>query len=190
MKRPIPSVPSPSIRVCGDRRLLDESLLGVVSSTRTPLELYLPLVREIRWTTAVLAGPFQSPLERLILGAALSAGRQIVLFPARDPRRMRFPRSWEGAVEHGSLAVAAPADLVDARANRKAADLRDGLLAALVDELVIGAAVRGGRAYSVARALLERGGRVRCMDHPANADLLLAGCTPIPLAPFSPQDNG
>lgn len=178
----IPRQTGSALRIKGTAGLLDLPLVGIIASLRTPLELCLPFVAQLdqKRDDSVLAGPFQSPLERVVLEAALSRKLPVVIFPARDAHRVQAPPAWRSAMTDNRLAIVSEVGSNHRRASRAGAVLRDRCMLRCLSELRIAAATRGGRAYQLARDALALGIPVGCMDHPANSDLILLGCDPIP----------
>ncbi len=178
----IHSLPLPVLSCIGNAELLAMPSLGILCSRRCPGLITLrmhDLANQIRLREIVVAGGFQSPLERHCLEVFASGLVSVVYAPARSLERFRPRGVWRRLLGQGRLLVIAPSTVTNRRATVREAVLRNLFIGAISSALLVPHASPGSRTMGVARALLAVSRRVTTFDDPANCALLEAGAIPF-----------
>lgn len=162
--------------------LLERRFTALFCSLRPPPDLVLPaldLARTFRRAEVPVISGFHSPVERGCLEILLTGKQPIAVCLPRSIQRMRIPPEWRTALAERRLIVASGAGFREERPTARSAELRNRLVAALADRVVIVHASAGGRLYGLAREVVRSGKPLLCLDHPSNGDLLLLGARTI-----------
>lgn len=168
----------PPLTVLGNASLLRLSLSGLISSADTPADLILPtldLIVEARRNSLPLIAGFQSSLERTCLAILLRGDAPLVVCPARSINGTKVGLSWREPLQAGRMLVVSRFQNGAKRPSVRLGILRNELVAALADRLLVIHAGSGSRAFRTSVMALEHGIPLYCFDHPKNRDLLLLG---------------
>jgi predicted Rossmann fold nucleotide-binding protein DprA/Smf involved in DNA uptake len=167
---------------CGALAALRRPLTALFSSVAVPGEAMLAaydLARAIRDAGVPVVGGFQAPVERGCLDFLLRGSQPVVVCPARGVEGMRAPAAWRRPIEEGRLLVLSPFPAARRRASAGMADVRNRLVAALAERILVVHAVPGGRLHRLVAEALRGKKRVLCPDLPANRELVVMGAEPI-----------
>jgi hypothetical protein len=165
----------------GDPDLLTRPLLAIFCSVRVPGDIILrslDAARELRGRGVATIGGFQSPLERECLTFLLRGTQPVVASPARGVEPFRLPRPWREALGDGRLLLASRFPAQNRRPTTRMAEMRNLLVAALAERVLIAHATPSGRTHHLARTLVGWGKAVFAWDDPHNEDLLRLGVRP------------
>lgn len=166
------------LTLLGNPAALNQPLIGLLCSRRLP-EGMAERVRE--WACAArdlrfaVIGGFLSPAECEVLEILLEGTQPVVVCLARGLGATRVPARWRTPLERGRLLLVSPfADEVR-HVTAETALLRNRMVAALAQRLVVPHAAPGGRLLGLVRDAIASGVAVHAFDHPANRPLLRAG---------------
>ena len=172
------------------------AVLGLFCSVRCPGSVILALydaIRALRDASVVVAGGFQSPMERECLDLLLRGKQRVVVCPPRP--RKAIPASWRAAIDDGRLQLLAPPDSAAARTTAAIAARRNEFVAQISAALLIAHASPGGKTEQLAVRALAAGKPVYTLEDPANANLVTLGAIPASAAalpgllPFLPLNG-
>ncbi len=152
--------------------------LGLVASVRCPGEVILAtydLAVALRQAGVPVMGGFHSPMEREALRLLLRGQQPVALCPARALEGMRLAREHRRPLAEGRLLLMSPCPDGARRVTKEGALLRNRVVAALADALLVVHAQPGGKAEALAREALAWGKRVYTLDLVSNHHLLASG---------------
>lgn len=184
-----PAAP-PRLSFLGARELFDRRgpWLGLAASVRCPGDVILAtydLAVDLRQAGIAVIGGFHSPMEREALHLLLRGRQPVVLCPARGLEGMRIQPGHRQPLAEGRLLLLSPLAANVRRATVESATLRNRVVAALAEALLVVHAQPDGKTEALAREVLAWGKRVYTLDLPANRHLLAAGARVFDLAtPF------
>ena len=128
--------------------------------------------RELRF--AVIGG-FLAPAERECLEILLDGTQPVVVCLARGMAATRIPARWRTPLERGRLLLISPYSDEVRHVTEGTATLRNRMVAALADRLVVPYASPGGQILRLSRRAIRAGIPVHAFDHPENRPLLRVG---------------
>lgn len=167
---------------CGWLPILRRPLVALFSSVAVPGDAMLAaydLARALRDAGVPSIGGFQSPVERGCLDFLLRGNQGIVICPARGIEGLRAAAIWRQPLEEHRLLVLSPFASAHRRASAATAHLRNRVVAALADRIIVIHAVPGGRLHRLAAEALAWRKPVLCPDLPVNRDLVVMGAEPV-----------
>ena len=135
----------------GKLEILAERKVGLFCSVRCPGNAILcayDTARKFRDEGVTVVSGFHSPVEKECLRILLRGKQPIIVCLARALEKIRLPADWRRAVEAGRLLLISPFEKRPRRPTTGSAQLRNEIVAALSDEVLIIHAEPGG---SVAR---------------------------------------
>lgn len=183
MDRLGPEAP-PVLEMLGDTGLLERVQLGLVCSIQCPGSVILKTfdaVRQLRDNGTVLAGGFQSPLEKECLRILLRGSQAVVLCPAKGLARPGLGVTEKKALSEGRLLVVSMFGRQKRRTTAAQAIQRNHLVAAMAERLFVPHAAPGGKTWEIVHAALRRNQPVLTLEDNANQALLSLGAEPLGL---------
>ena len=171
----------------GDLSVLHARVLGLICSIQCPGSIVIKTfdaIRALRDDGVVVMGGFHSPMERECLDILLRGDQPVVLCAARSLHGLRIGQQARQALETGKLLLISPFDRGVSRTNRANAMMRNELVAATADAMLIPHASPSGKSWSIIPAAIDRGQRVFTFEDAENLPLLQAGVETLPV-PFT-----
>ena len=159
----------------------NERRLALFCASRAPASLLLAthdLAQRWRQGGPLILSGFHTLIEQEALAVLLRGPRPIILAPAREVAAYRVQRSWRAALDAGRLLLLSPFPDNARRISAATAAVRNRVVAALADEVLIVHAPPGSRTEALAREIVAWGQPVRTLEHAANANLLALGAIP------------
>src|SRR5436190_1337251 len=117
---------------------------SVQCSSAIILQTY-ELAYTLRDAEVTVISGFHSPLEKECLNVLLDGTQPVIVCPARSIERLRLPARWKAALLQGRLLLLSPFAEPQRRATVARAQVRNEVVAALADVLLITHATPGGR---------------------------------------------
>lgn len=170
--------PSPSLRIIGNGDLLNHRPLGFLCSRRCPGDLILrtyDLIRALRDTGIPIIGGFHSPMEKECLDLLLRGRQSVVVCPARSVDSMRLPSAWTEPLAEDRMLILSPFAARQCRITAELAGVRNRLIAAIADAVLVPCAAPGSETEQLALALLAGGKQLFGLAHDDHRLLLEAG---------------
>jgi len=167
----------------GSVELLSHKKLALFCSARCPGSIILKtydLARELREQGVTVIGGFHSPIEREVLNILLRGEGSIILCPARGVEKMRIRREYREPVDRGRLLILSAFSEKVRRPTAVAALLRNRLVAALADKVLIAYAAPGSKTEAFARELLSWHKPLFTFDDPNTSNLVALGAAACP----------
>jgi predicted Rossmann fold nucleotide-binding protein DprA/Smf involved in DNA uptake len=176
------SAPSPSLRMIGNVDLLDHRLLGFLCSRRCPGDLIIrtyDLIRALRDAGVPVIGGFHSPMEKECLDLLLRGRQPVVVCPARSIDGMRLPAAWTEPLAEDRLLILSPFAARQRRITAERAGIRNRLIGAIADAVLVPRAAPGSETEQLALTLLASGKRLFALAHEDHQPLLEAGAIAV-----------
>lgn len=152
-------VSPPFIDIIGSDRLLASHKIGLLCSIKCPGDIILKtldLMQELRNTEVCVVSGFHSPLEQECLKILLRGTCGIVLCYARGlPKRV--PSEYRKPINDGRMLLLSPFDEAQDHATRDTSRLRNELVVALGNVVVIPYAAPGGMTETVFKEAVSSG---------------------------------
>ena len=165
----------------GNLDILDEKLLGVFCSIRSPGSVILntyDCMRILRDSVAIVSG-FHAPIEKDCLDILLKGTQPIVVCPARGIARMRIARAWKKPIDMGRLLILSPFDDKQKRPTVSTAQQRNHLVAKLGRSFLIPYADAGSKTEQLGRKIIQAGTNVYTFSSGKNRTLMQSGAIVI-----------
>jgi len=102
------------------------------------------MAQKLRDEGVTVASGFHSPVEKECLRILLRGKHPIIICLARSLEKIRIPVAWRGGLDTGRLLLLSPFEKRPRRPDRKSAQRRNEIVAALADEVLIIHAEPGG----------------------------------------------
>lgn len=137
------------LRLRGDLSLLKRHRIGLFCSIRCP---GAAILRALEWTRRIPVGAdgpvilsgFHSPIEQECLLALIRRQVPVIVCPAREIARYRWPEEWDEPLREGRLVLLSPFK-AERRPTAATGERRNRLVLELSDDLVVIHAEPGGR---------------------------------------------
>lgn len=174
-----------AIHAMGNTAILRKRLLGLVCSIQCPGSIVIQTfdaMRALRDAGIVVVGGFHSPMESECLDILLRGEQPAMFCPAKSLRGLRLGTEGRKALKDGRLLVITPFGDEVKRTTSEQAVLRNEMVAALADVVLVPHAAPGGKTEATARNILARGQSLFTFDDENNAHLLRAGANRYELA--------
>ena len=162
----------------GDCGILRNRLLGLICSIQCPGSIVIKtfdLIRKLRDEKAVMIGGFHSPMEWDCLDLLLRGVQPVILCPAKGLRNLRMGKPARKALTEGRLLVLSAFGDEVRRTTSIQAFLRNDMVAALSETLLVPHASKNGKTWSAVQRAFEYGQKVFTFEDEANADLIACG---------------
>lgn len=162
----------------GDPGILQNPLLGLICSIQCPGSMVIKtfdLIRRLRDEKVVLIGGFHSPMERECLDLLLRGDQPVILCPAKRLGNLRMGRDARNALAEGRLLVLSFFGDEIRRSTAAHGLLRNDMVAALSNALLVPHASKNGKTWTTVRRALSYGQKVLTFEDEANTDLLASG---------------
>ncbi len=177
------------VSVIGNPDLLRRQAVGLLCSRRCPGSIILRMydfAQKLKLHDCVIAGGFQSPMERQCFEILAGGRSSVILCPAKNIDRMH-PRGLTGSLlRAGRLVVLSPFHGNVRRCTRALAAARNRFVGSLAAAVIIPHAARGSDTERITRELLEHAIPVFTFDDPANASILALGAQRLEHSTLSP----
>lgn len=155
------------LTVQGNLELLNQPLVGVVSSRQCPARLIIAAqdwARSAREQGLTLAGGFHSPVEQEVLRVVLKGTGGVVLCPARGLGGMRLTAELDRALEAGRLLLVSPFGDGVRRADSRRAERRNRLVVGLAFRVLVIHAAVGGATERLVRDVIALGKPIESLE--------------------------
>ncbi len=162
----------------GDCGILRNRLLGLICSIQCPGSIVIrtfDLIRKLREERTVMIGGFHSPMERDCLDLLLRGVQPAILCPAKSLRNLRMGKLARKALAESRLLVLSAFGDEVRRTTSTQAFLRNDMVSALSETLLVPYASKNGKTWSAVRRAFEYGHKVFTFEDEANADLIACG---------------
>ena len=166
------------ITACGNLQILASRKLGLFCSARCPGSLILQtydLIRQLRDTGVTLVSGFHTPMEKECLALLLRGQQPVVVCLARGLKGMRLPSAWQAPLEDGRLVLLSTFAAERRRVTAELAAVRNELVAALADEVLVTHAAPDSKTERLCRNVRAWGKPLLTLDSSANANLVALG---------------
>ena len=151
---------------------------SVQCSSAIILQTY-DLAHTLRDAEVTVISGFHSPLEKECLNVLLDGTQPVIVCPARSIERLRLPAPWKAALLQGRLLLLSPFAEPQRRATIARAQVRNEVVAALADVLLITHATPGGRTERFCHTVRTWGKPLLALESHDNAHLFALGAFPI-----------
>ena len=131
----------------GDLASLSQTKSGLFCSVRCPGDAILAAydaAQKLRDEGVTVISGFHSPVEKESLRILLRGKQPIIICLARSLDKIRLPMDWRAGLDTGRLLLLSPFEKRPCRPDRKSAQRRNEIVAALADEVLIIHAEPGG----------------------------------------------
>jgi len=169
--------PAP-ITAAGNLDILKHPGIGLICSIQCPGSIIIKtfdVIRRLRDEKIVMIGGFHSPMERECLDILLRGSQPVILCPAKCLRNLRMGKAARKALAEGRLLVLSIFSDEVRRATSSGAMLRNDLVAALAEAILVPHAAKNGKAWTAIRRALENGQQIMTFEDEANTDLIASG---------------
>lgn len=166
----------------GNLDILDEKLLGVFCSIRSPGSIILntyDCMGILRDSCVAIVSGFHSPIEKDCLDILLKGTQPIVVCPARRIARMRIAKAWKKPIEMGRLLILSPFDEKQKRPTVLTALRRNHLVAKLGRNFLIPFADAGSKTEQLGREIIRAAKNVYTFSSERNRTLMQSGAIVI-----------
>lgn len=144
-----PNLGEEPLRLRGDLSLLKRRRIGLFCSIRCP---GAAILRALEWTRRIPIGSdgpvilsgFHSPIEQECLLALIRRQVPVIVCPAREIARYRWPVAWDEPLQEGRLALLSPFK-AERRPTAATGERRNRLVMELSNDLVVIHAEPGGK---------------------------------------------
>ena len=167
-----------SVDLLGNVELLKSFKIGLICSIKCPGDVILKalnLLTQLDGTEICFIGGFHSPVERECLDILLRSKQKLIVCPARNIRKMRLSRAIKTAVEEGRLALLSPFPERYQEASGRTAQIRNLMVAALADRVLVFHAARGGKTEELVKEVVGWGKTVYTIASEYNTHLAQLG---------------
>jgi predicted Rossmann fold nucleotide-binding protein DprA/Smf involved in DNA uptake len=176
----------PIVIARGDLDILHEpqhrplvALFCSVQCSEPVIQQTYALAHALRDAGVTVISGFHSPLEKECLGILLQGTSSVIVCPARSIERLRLPATWRMALEKERLLLLSPFGESQQRPTSARALVRNQLIAALADVVVITHATPGGKSESFCHELSMEGKPLFALDTVENTNLFNLGAEPL-----------
>lgn len=174
----------PQFTAMGNMDALSRKKLALFCSVRCPGWLIVKtydLARVLRDNGVTVIGGFQSPMEKECLELLLRGRQPVIVCLGRGLEHMRMPPAWKKAMAEKRLLLLSPFGNQIRRPTAELAVLRNELVAAIADGVLIVYADPGGATEALARMVMGWGKPVLTLDASENAVLIASGARIVTL---------
>lgn len=175
-----------TIRSLGDLKILESKKLALLCSIKCPGEIILKtydLAHALRETGETVISGFHSPMEKEVLNVLVRSQTPVVICPARSMEGMRLPRECESPLNEGRLLLLSPFEKNIKRPTVQTTLIRNKLVAALSDQILIAHASPGGKTEDFCQEILEWGKPLFTLESDYNKRLIKLGAKPAQIGP-------
>lgn len=173
-----------TLHALGEPAILHNRLLGLVCSIQCPGSIVIrafDAMRALRDAGIVVVGGFHSPMESECLDILLRGTQSAIFCSAKSLRGLRLGTEGRKALKDGRLLVITPFGDEVKRTTSAQAVLRNEMVAALADVVLVPHAAPGGKTEATAKNVLARGQSLFTFADENNAHLVHAGAEPFDL---------
>lgn len=152
----------------GNLELLDQPLVGVVSSRQCPARLIIAAqdwAKAAREQGLALVGGFHSPVEKEVLRVTLKGSTGVVFCLARGLEGVRLSPELKVALEDGRLLLLSPFGVTVRRADSQKAELRNRLVVGLASRVLIIHAASGGATERLVQDVKAQGKQFESLEN-------------------------
>lgn len=167
-----------ALHALGDVSILRHRLLALICSIQCPGSIVIQAfdaMRALRDAGVVVVGGFHSPMESECLDILLRGSQPAIFCPAKGLRGLRLGAGGRKALNDGRLLLITPFGDEVKRTVSAQAVLRNEIVAALGDVVLVPHAVPDGKTAATARNVLARGQRLFTFIDENNIHLTQAG---------------
>ena len=146
------------LETLGDLLLLGRPKLALFCSVRCPPAASADIrarLNSLRDPGLTFVSGFHSPVEKQCLRILLDGQKPVIICLTRRLEKIRLPLDWRAPLEHGRLLLLSRFMMRRRRPDKRDAQRRNELVAALADEVLVVHAAPGGSIEQVA-LLIER----------------------------------
>ncbi|MCK5604406.1 DNA-binding protein [Candidatus Pacearchaeota archaeon] len=162
----------------GNKALLENKLLGVFCSIKTPGEIILKtydFAKLLRDKDMTVISGFHSPMEQECLRVLLKGKQPIIICPARSLTKMRIAKEWRKPLDEGRLLVVSCFDEKQNRVTAKTAIIRNEFVADISDAVFFAYAVENGKIEQLCKKITKKGKLVYTLISPETQNLICLG---------------
>ena len=152
--------------------------IGLICSIQCPGSIIIKtfdVIRRLRDEKIVMIGGFHSPMERECLDILLRGAQPVILCPAKCLRNLRMGKAARKALAEGRLLVLSIFGDEVRRTTSFEALLRNDMVAALAEAILVPHASKNGRTWTTIRRALEKSQKILTFEDDANVDLIASG---------------
>lgn len=166
----------------GNQSLLQRKKLALICSVKCPGKLILDtydLMRKIREIRATVVSGFHSPMEQECLSLLLRGDSSVIVCPARSLVNARFPSEYQKPLLDGKMLLMSAFDEKCRRTTSQTSEMRNRLVAAVADVVLIPYASFGGKTEQLCREIISWGKPVHTLESEHNSSLISAGAVTV-----------
>lgn len=144
----------------GDRIVLERKCLGLICSVQCPGSVVIQTfdaIRALRDAGIVIAGGFQSPMEKECLEFLLRGKQPVIVVLAKTLTHPRLPKLWKESIDAGRLLLISPLAQDIRRTTKVTALRRNQFIADHATAIWIPHATVGGQAEAIASHAISMG---------------------------------
>ena len=167
-----------SADLLGNVALLKSLKIGLICSIKCPGDVILKtlnLMHHLDGTGFCFVGGFHSPVEQECLTILLRSNQKLIICPARNIRKMRLSRAIKNAIAEERLALLSPFPERYRQASARTAQIRNLMVAALADRVLVFHAAPGGKTEELVKEVAGWGKAVYTIESEYNAHLAKLG---------------
>lgn len=167
-------------RICtiGNLDILKSKSVALICSVKCPGNIILQtydLAQRLRDAGVLVIGGFHSPMEQECLRILLRGKQPVIVCPGRGLHGMRIRSEHKLALEEGRLLYLSPFPDKLRRPTIDTALLRNRLVAALAERILVPYAAPNSKTFELCRQLISWGKSVSALANDANAALIELG---------------
>lgn len=166
----------------GNKPLLENAPISVFCSRELPLSIYHTAnetFSELLKLPITVAGGWQSAMEKRVLkNYGKESQADIIYFLAKGINRFTLPACLSPLMQSKKLLVISPFQ-DKKRADKKAVEMRDGLILSFINRFIFLYIKRGGYLEGIFRRCLNDGKDVYMLEHQANSRYFVDGVKPL-----------
>ena len=171
-----------SLTAIGDLDLLRRRMIGLFCSMKCPGGLILrahDLAQNLRRPDLTVLSGFHTPVEREVLEIFLRERQPVTVCPARSIEDMRIRKEYLEPLQEGRLMLLSPFPEKRRRIDADASVVRNRVVVALADEVLVVHAEPGGKTEGICQETIPWGKPLYAIGGDANAHLIALGAKPI-----------
>lgn len=143
--------------IIGNKSLLDNYKLALLSSEKCPADILLKLFKSnfLNFNRTTWSSGFHSPVEKEVLKVMHRNQIPKIICPARGIQKMRIPNAWKSDIKKDLSLILSPFSEKIKRQTKKIAKQRNEFVAKISDAIFIPYASHGGKIEALAQKIID-----------------------------------
>tara|TARA_B100000315_G_C14568261_1_gene584096 strand:+ start:1754 stop:2380 length:627 start_codon:yes stop_codon:yes gene_type:complete len=170
------------IAAIGNVDILKYKKLAFFCSVKCPGNLIiqaLDLAQALRKVGITVIGGFHSPVEREILKTLLRSPHPVIICPARNIDRMRFPKEYKKPLSENRLLFLSPFNEKHRRITVETSNIRNEFVAAIAEKVFVAYAAPESKTMQFCKEVLAKGKLLSTLKNVDTSGLIKLGAKPI-----------